>query len=300
MPPSSASAVTAEPIVSFSDSNLKLVEAFDLYLLAENYAETTRQKYTQAVRTFADHLRSADVRTADLQTLRLFLYEHGQTPSVFQSHRLSLRAFYRWLTLAGVITYSPVNLIARPKGLHRPLPRCLTEQEIEKLIAAARRLRELALIELLYATGLRASEAANLMIRHLDLESGVVRVINGKGGKDRRCFAGEQAVRALRAYIGKRKHGAVFVDWRWHQLNTGQIATIVRSTAKRAGLDGVHAHTLRHTFATVLMNHGADIRHVQELMGHERVSTTAIYLHTAASDLSRVIERCHPHGGTNV
>jgi site-specific recombinase XerD len=288
--------VTASaPIRSCAHANQGLVEAFERWLLVKNFAHTTRQAYVSAVHAFVDFLGAASVGDADRTALRIFLARDNPVPSRYGTLLLALRSFYKFLTLAGVADASPAQLIARPKLRPRPVPRCLTEKEAERLIAGANSLRDRALIELLYASGLRASEATKLEIQNLDLASGVLRVERGKGNKDRIALLGSKAVAALREYLGARASGRVFLNSRGRPIGYQSVRQIVATAAERAGLKGVHPHTLRHTFATVLLNRGADLRYVQELVGHERLSTTAVYLHVAIENLVGVYGRCHPH-----
>jgi site-specific recombinase XerD len=191
------------------------------------------------------------------------------------------------------------------RGRRKPrrLPRFLTEKEAELLIAsAASSPRDRALVELFYACGLRRAEAAHLRIEEIDLDRGMLRVVAGKGNKDRIVPVGSYAIAALRNYLGERRRGAVFLGPSGRPLSSDAIARIVKRAARRAGLEDVHAHTLRHTFATILLNRGADLRCIQELLGHESVATTQFYTHLAIADLVRVHTRCHPHaeGGAHV
>lgn len=142
---------------------------------------------------------------------------------------------------------------------------------------------------------MRTSEAANLQIENLDLDSGALRVERGKGGKDRVAFLGSKAIQALRDYLGARASGPVFLNGRGNAAVTAEgIQQAVKNAAKRVGLQGVHPHTIRHSFATHLLNRGADLRYVQEFLGHALVSTTAFYTHLAVADLARIYEH-HPH-----
>lgn len=274
--------------------NARLVAAFERYVIARNFAKTTRSRYLSTARAFAEFLGPAALSAADRHRLRAFLSALGRSPAAFNGRRCALRSFYRFLVLAGVIRSSPVQLIPRPK-MQRRLPRCLTEAEAERLIARADSSRDRALIETLYASGLRASEAADLRIRDLDLDAGMLRVIRGKGDKDRVVPVGARAVEALRSYLGARRSGRVFLGTR-APMDGHDVTRVVADTARRAGLKGVHgAHALRHTFATVLLNRGADLRYVQEMLGHASVATTQFYTHLAIGDVARIYARYHPH-----
>lgn len=286
--------MTETPVQSFAESNQHLVEAFERWLVAKNYSASTHSQYIKTARKFASHVDSRDITAADIRTLRDFLAEHSRTPNIYRATRIALRAFYKFLQLGGRVSMSPAARIGARKQARR-VPRFLPETDVENLIYATVSLRDRALIELLYASGLRAQEVCNLDIEDLQLSAGTFRVRRGKGDKDRVAMVGRKAVEALSFYLGKRKSGPVFLSRSGKRLVTATVYQVVRNVARHAGLDGVHPHTLRHSFATVLMDHGADIRHVQELLGHERISTTAIYLHSTIANLRKVHERCHPH-----
>lgn len=226
--------------------------------------------------------------------MRIFLAERGKSPATYIAFRCALRSFFRFLKLAGAADNSSAELLARPKTAHR-LPRCLAEPEMDRLLSLVNSPRDRALLELLYASGLRASEIANLNVTDVNLGSGTLRVRRGKGGKDRVGVFGRKAAHALKVYLTGRTRGPVFRNSLSGRIRTEMIRKIVKKAARRAGLSGVHPHTLRHTFATVLLNRGLDIRYVQELLGHASLSTTAIYLHTAIDDIVKTHARCHPH-----
>jgi site-specific recombinase XerD len=287
--------VSGEALVrSFAEFNRALTEGFERWLLAKNFSSSTRKRYTRTANEFREFLGAQSIAAADLRTMRAFLSERGKSPSVYQGLRVGLRSLYLFLAVARVITASPASLIRRPK-ITRPLPRCLTENEVDRLITSAGSPRDRALLETLYASGLRCGEAANLDVEDLDLKSGTLRVIGGKGNKDRVGIFGSKAADALRVYLGRRKRGPAFLNARGGRINTKLIRKIVAGAAGRASLAGVHTHTLRHTFATVLLDRGADILYICELLGHVRISTTAIYLHTSIAHHAKVIEACHPH-----
>jgi integrase/recombinase XerD len=201
------------------------------------------------------------------------------------------------LVLARVVDRSPAQYIQAPKYV-RKLPRFLTEPEVERLIAAAESPRDRAICEVLYASGLRRQELANLRLEDVNLSKGSLFVRAGKGGKDRLAMLGSRAVEALRVYLRGRRQGPVFIGIRG-AIDASSITHAVKAAARGAGLRDVRAHTLRHTFATHLLNRGAGIRYIQELLGHSSISTTAIYTHVAIADLMKQHEQHHPHGGGN-
>jgi integrase/recombinase XerD len=275
----------------------------------------------------------------------------------------ALRAFYKFLELGDQVLVSAPRYVSTRK-LPKRLPNVKSEAEIEQIIAAAKTPRELALIELAYASGLRISELAHLRVEDLNLDARSLLVRGGKGDKDRIGLFGRPAAAALRECMGDRTTGFVFLPERQHQqgsvwmdrtyhiwfgqwretdangkrvmrtvrlgdyelptkerarqaldafladklppeeacspeggLTVRSIHRIIVRVAKRAGIKGVTPHTFRHSCATHCLNHGMDIRFVQELLGHDSLVTTAKYLHVAVDRLKEIHTRCHPGGG---
>ena len=297
-----SSATVPLPIQSFAEANGRLVGAFGRYLTARNYAPSTRQIYAHTLHKFLDFLASQSVLDADRRTVRQFITQHrmdgGSARSVHHL-RCALRAFYKFLVIGGVARTSPAQFIEVPK-IPKTLPRCPSEKEIEAILAAAASPRDRAILELLYASGLRLSELAQLRISDLNLNSGTLRVRGGKGNKDRLAMCGSKAVEALRAYLGGRAGGAVFPNSRGEPLHKASISRAVKTAGRLARIDWIHAHSFRHAFATHLVNRGTDLRYVQELLGHASVSSTQLYTHSAIAGLMRVHSQCHPLGDSHV
>jgi len=226
----------------------------------------------------------------------------------------SMRSFYKYLEREGIITTNPMQYISSPK-LDRRLPSFLTNTEINRLLEAPDAedpygRRDRAFLELLYASGLRVSELAGLKLDQVNLETREVRVI-GKGSKERIVLMGEPAARALEVYIeeardlipkikptsrtNRRKTRAVFVNSEGYPLTERSVQEILQKYADKAGIGKkVHPHMLRHTFATHLLDGGADLRVVQELLGHADLSTTQIYTHISKSQAKKVYLSAHP------
>ncbi|AOU97588.1 site-specific tyrosine recombinase XerD [Acidihalobacter yilgarnensis] len=221
----------------------------------------------------------------------------------------ALRRFYRQMLRDGHITTDPTTEIAPPR-LGRPLPDALSESDVESLLAAPvistlEGLRDRAMLELLYATGLRVSELVGLGETRLNLKHGVVRVI-GKGARERLVPVGEEATAWVERYLAEarsellRGHGpspAIFVTRRGGPMTRQAFWHLIRRHARQAGIDKhLSPHTLRHAFATHLLNHGADLRVVQMLLGHSDLSTTQIYTHVAKARLQALHAAHHPRG----
>ena len=210
---------------------------------------------------------------------------------------LSVRRFLSWALLHGHILQDLAGLIlVRPS---ETLPRTLNEGEVEALIEkGARDARERAVLEVLYGTGLRAGELCRLAIDDVDLLAGLLYVRQGKGRKDRVVPLGERVRTAVLAYLREcrpRKGGPLFLTVRGRPLTRGTLEDLVWKAGRRAGLTRLASpHRLRHSFATHLLRNGADIRHIQLLMGHASLSSTQVYLDIDVSDLDRMLEKSHP------
>jgi integrase/recombinase XerD len=215
----------------------------------------------------------------------------------------SLRGFYKFLMFEGHTAENPAeNLDSPSKSFY--LPKFLNQADVELLLSqpdtsTETGLRDRAILELLYSSGLRVSEAVNIQIRDIDLDSGVL-TTTGKGSKTRRVPVGTSAVEWVKSYLAyRRKHentGSqnLFVSPAGRPLNRQIIHSMIKEYAEKCGLEGVSPHTLRHSFATHLVQNRADIRSVQQMLGHADISTTQIYTHITDSHLKSSYERFHP------
>jgi len=234
---------------------------------------------------------------------------HGRlSPRSIARHLSTLRAFFRWACREGHLARSPAKGLPAPR-VGRTLPRAMTLADTETLLDAPEEgafpERDRALFELLYAAGLRVSEAAGLDLEDVDFHARLARVF-GKGGKERIVPFGEQAEEALRAYLPARsarrrrfespgEGEPLFVNARGGRLTTRSMARLLKSRLRAAGLPAaISPHALRHTFATHLLSAGADLRAIQELLGHASLSTTQKYTHLDAARLRDVYRRAHP------
>ena len=231
----------------------------------------------------------------------------GLASSTIARRTASARSFFRHQQLLGVRADNPAAAVTLPRRT-KPLPKTLSPGEAERLIQAAagtqpRSLRDQALVELLYGAGLRVSEAVGLDRAAIDLDDRLVRVI-GKGGKERVVPVGRHAVEALRRYLSRgrpfldsRHRPELFLNARGGPLTRAGAFLILRKLAEKAGLDPqrVHPHLLRHSFATHLLEGGADLRSVQEMLGHADLSTTELYTHVTDRRRRELYYRAHPH-----
>jgi len=234
--------------------------------------------------------------------------QQGKSPRSVSRYLSAYRQFYRWLVREGTISSDPVALIESPKT-GRGLPRALTEEQVESLLAAPDSetilgMRDRAMLELMYATGLRVSELVGLELSNLNLNQGVIRVI-GKGQKERLVPIGDEAHESLKIYLQNARPAllkgaqtdSVFVTTRKAGMTRQAFWYMLRRYAVHCHVSQkLSPHMLRHSFATHLLNHGADLRVVQLLLGHSDLSTTQIYTHIAREGLKRMHEAHHPRG----
>jgi len=214
-----------------------------------------------------------------------------------------LRGFYKFLMIDGHIEKSPAEDLDTPqKGFY--LPKFLNQSDIELLLSAPdvsteAGLRDRAILELMYACGLRVSEAANVQIRDIDLDAGIL-TTTGKGSKTRRVPVGSSAVEWLKSYLALRRKKEnieiqnLFITALGRPINRQIIFTFIKQYAAKCGIEDVSPHTLRHSFATHLVQNSADIRSVQQMLGHADISTTQIYTHMTDAHLRKSYEKFHP------
>lgn len=240
-----------------------------------------------------------------------FLYAQNYTKSTTARKLATLRSFYKFLIRRGQLSVNPLSTIRTPKQDKR-LPKCLDLEQVQKLLDAPDDAdllgaRDKAMLEVLYSSGIRVSELVELEVQDLDLQEGILRV-RGKGRKDRLTPIGSQAIQAVQRYFEMRNadprlaqggHGArVFLNKHGEPLSTRSVRRKLDKYLVEAGLDpGISPHTLRHSFATHLLNNGADLRSVQELLGHQSLSTTQIYTHLTTSRVKQVYDQAHPRAG---
>jgi integrase/recombinase XerD len=284
------------------------LEAF-LALSAARLAPRTVEAYRRDLTALGTWLGKpvASATTEELERWVAELRGEGLSPATIARRVASLRSYFRHLVLIGAVTENPAAELDLPKRVRR-LPRTLSPGEAERLIDAAagttpRALRDRALVELLYGAGLRVSEAVGLDRAAVDLDQRLVRAI-GKGNKERVVPIGRQAVDALRRYLSRgrphldRRHRPeLFLNAQGGALTRAGAFLILRRLAEKAGLEPerVHPHLLRHSFATHLLEGGADLRSVQEMLGHADLSTTELYTHVTDRRRRELFFQAHPH-----
>ena len=323
---------------------LEQIEAFLLYLQVERAASPhTLENYAIDLQQFRTFLRAGafhksetvvsgstrlttgdaerrdalrrEIRPVEIDSLaiRAFvadLHRRGIARSSIARKLATLRSFFRYLCREGVVAANPAKLVSTPKQPKR-LPAYLTVDEVDRLLASPGEqdppgARDLAILELFYASGIRLSELTGLDVRDLDIREGLVRV-KGKGGKERIVPVGSKATIALRRYLDRRsdlirgsKRGttepvALFLNCRGGRLSQRSVARIVLKYLNQSGVGPkITPHGLRHSYATHLLQAGADLRAIQELLGHSRLSTTQRYTHLNLDHLMEVYDRAHP------
>jgi integrase/recombinase XerD len=284
------------------------VEGF-LALLAASRAARTVEAYRRDLAVLREYLGKPVARASleDLERYTASLRADGLAATTIARRTAAARSFFRHQQLLGAREDNPAAAVKLPRR-PKPLPKTLSPGEAERLIDAAkgtqpRSLRDQALVELLYGAGLRVSEAVGLERNGVDLDDRFVRV-TGKGGKERVVPIGRHAAEAVRRYLSRgrpyldRRHRPeLFLNARGGGLTRAGAFLILRRLAEVAGLDPtrVHPHILRHSFATHLLEGGADLRSVQEMLGHADLSTTELYTHVSDTRRRELYFRAHPH-----
>lgn len=296
------------------DSLKEQILEFTVYLETERnvsphtlsaYRSDLAQMLSFVVRDKGEAASALDV---DHLTLRKYLAQlsGGTKKSSIGRKLAAIRSFFRFLLRRGTIIKNPAELISTPKKEQR-LPFHLDIDQTTSLMEGTDTeqkyaLRDHAILELLYSSGLRVSELTGLNMSEIDLSGGMVRVM-GKGGKERIVPVGSRAIEAIQAYLDQREHvaskEALFLNTRGERINRRSVARIVDAhVLKIAAFKRISPHTLRHTFATHMLEGGADLRAIQELLGHASLSTTQKYTHVSIDRLMEVYDKAHPKAHT--
>ncbi len=294
------------------DSSGYIDQFIDQAWLTKGLSRNTLEAYRRDLNALDTWLEGQEITGVTSSLLLKYLAErHRQGVSARTSARemSTFRSFFGWMIRENLIDEDPASAIPLPK-IGRHLPATLSEVEVERLLAAPeidtpRGLRDRAMIELLYATGLRVSELVGLRVTNFNLRQGVVRVDAGKGDKDRLVPVGEVAQDWLQRFLaearemllGEYKSEALFPGRHGQFMTRQTFWYAIKRYALSAGIEHkLSPHVLRHAFATHLLNHGADLRSVQMMLGHTDLSTTQIYTHVAATRLKSLHQEHHPRG----
>lgn len=292
----------------------KLIRLFvDAIWLEEGLSKNTQMSYQRDLSIFACWLNEQGYLLVDVDTLivrqyLLWRFEQQLRPGSTARFLSSARRFFRYLLRESIISADPMLLIAMPKK-GRSLPKTLTEADVESILQApdvssVLGLRDRAMLETLYASGLRVSELISLQLGQVNLELGVIRVV-GKGAKERLVPLGDEAVRWIKKYLGGAREvllsdisdETIFPSQRGKVMTRQTFWHRIKRYALASGIEkNISPHVLRHAFATHLLNHGADLRVVQMMLGHSDLSSTQIYTHVAQQRLQSLHQHHHPRG----
>ncbi len=289
----------------------KAVADFLRHLGERNASPHTRRAYKKDLSLFAVYAGSRECKQIDHIAVRGFLsqlYDNGLSKTSVARALAAVRSLYRWLAREGVVEQNPAKLVATPK-LPKKLPRVPTIEEMNSVIdggmpeVAAFPERDRLMLELLYGCGIRNSELTGINVEDIRL-SGEAILIRGKGNKERYVPFGDSVKAALATYLPARQKifatngkqcPALLINWRGGRLTTRSVGRIVKKIAVAKGLSpDVHPHTLRHAFGTHMLEEGADLRAIQELLGHERLATTQRYTQLSMKHVLQVYDRTHP------
>ena len=280
-----------------------------------NFSQQTLRAYRNDLHQYLAFLHAegcgsfGDVNRLLLRKFLAFQKKQAYSKTTIARKFVSIRSFYKFLCREGVLEFNPVEGIRTPKQ-SKTLPEFMSVTDVEKLLNTpdsnmTSGARDTAIMEVLYSTGMRVSELAGLDVSDVDFTDGVVKV-KGKGKKERLLPIGSHALNAVQMYIDKRNADALvriasrntralFLNNRGGRLTERSVARMLEKYAKMAGMSaGISPHTFRHSFATHLLDRGADLRSVQELLGHANLSTTQIYTHITTERLRQVYNKAHP------
>ena len=286
-----------------------LKDFFNYLYIEKGLSQNTVKSYKRDIDNFLNwskklqKLNYINFNEAQINKYISFLFQSRLKSSSVNRKISSLKALYLYLVKKNIVNTSPVNEIVTPKQ-EKYLPMSMSEDEVDRLLESPDinieiEIRDKAMIELLYATGMRISELLNLKIIDMDTQRCVVKVI-GKGSKERLIPFGESALEAINNYLSVRKNSTskeVFLSNRGTKLSRVAFWKRIKIYLIRTNLkESISPHTLRHAFATHLLNRGADLRSVQLLLGHSDLSTTQIYTHIAKQRLGEVLKKHHPRG----
>lgn len=273
-------------------NNNDYIAEFTVYLELElNYSDNTIASYSNDLNHLSTYLNKKDILKLSVRDIEKYLHTLSDLSPSSISHAISsLRTFYNYFIKLNKISENPMDSIKQPK-LGKHLPTYLTIEEVDKLldikIETPFDARNKAILELMYATGLRISEVVNLEFNNIDAEECIVRVM-GKGSKERIVPINDTALDALNTYIKEYRpnmlignvHNYIFVNNHGKMMTRQGVFKMIKAECQKKGIDkNISPHTLRHTFATHLLENGADLRIIQELLGHSDISTTQIYTH---------------------
>ncbi len=291
------------------------LDQFIHYLIVEKgLSKNTIEAYGHNLNRFVEYLKKKGIQDldqvgkVDVKAFLLFLKKQGLSAKTVVRNLVALRTFYKFLTQEGILEANPLEEIESPK-VERTLPEILSLKEVEQLLEqpdpqTPLGVRDRAMLELLYATGMRVSELTRLPIQQVNLEGGYV-LLYGKGSKERVVPLGKEAMKWITCYLNtarvtlakKKESPFLFINRSGKEMSRQRFWKTIKSYGRKAGIrKRITPHLLRHSFASHLLERGADLRSVQMMLGHVDISTTQIYTHVTGERLKRVHQRYHPRG----
>jgi len=274
----------------------------------DNNKSIDRTYYDIQVEVKNDDVEIKSIRKDDIIAFIEFCYDRGLKKTSISRKIATLKSFYKFLYNASIVPNNPTKKIQFPKG-GKKIPKILYYNQIEKLFQFDLKsfidYRDRTILEVFYSSGARVSEIASADMENIDLDNCTMKV-HGKGSEDRMVFLTADTVRWIRKYKAQREkkfrntEGPLFINNRGERITVRGIFHIIDKRYRESGLAGnISPHVLRHSFATELLNRGADIRAIQEMLGHKSISTTQIYTHTTKERIKKVYEEFHPHSSRN-
>ncbi len=278
---------------------MKNIDKFLNYLkYQKNFSEHTVKNYKIDLTNFYEFVGKDKITIDLIRNYLKKLYENKYTSRTISRKVSSLKSYFKYLESENIIDDNPMSLISNPK-VEKTLPNYLNYDDLERLLEAPDinnkyGLRDALILEMLYSSGCRVSELTNIKIKDINFKERKILIL-GKGNKERYVYYGTKCENLLNKYLEKETHEYLFTNKHGNKLNERIVRKIVDDNSKKARLD-VHVtpHTLRHTYATHLLNDGADLKSVGDLLGHENLSTTQIYTHISNERLREVYLKAHP------
>lgn len=288
---------------------MKLMDQFLKTLEYEqNYSVHTIKNYEHDLKEFVKFIKNKNIVSIEYNDIRqylLYLFENKYEKKTIARKISTLRSFYKYLYNEEIISNNPMILISNPK-LDKKLPKFLNYDDLERVLSIPDiktpvGIRDALILEMLYSTGIRVSELVNIKLEDINISNRQIKIL-GKGNKERYVFFGKICLEKLnnylkngRPYLNKKNIDYLFLNKRSNQLSDRSVRQVIDEVAKKAELKmNISPHVLRHTFATHMLNGGADLKSVQELLGHENLSTTSIYTHVSNEHLRKTYLNCHP------
>ena len=285
-----------------------LIEEFLRYLLIDKgYSKNTISSYKQDLDKFSKYFKNKDINSIDTNGLKDYIRSLNLNEKSISRIISCLKSFYKFLIIEKIVKNNPTDGLYMPK-IKKSLPNILSIEDVDKLLNIKLdddfSYRNKAMIELMYATGLRVSELVNLKINDIDFSQDIIRIV-GKGSKERIVPIGDYSKEYLEAYIYKHRANLlkkyqseyIFLNNHGKQMTRQGFFKIIKKIATDVGITSeISPHTLRHSFASHLLKYGADLRTIQELLGHSDISTTQVYTHIANEELRKNYNEYHPHG----